>query len=98
MDNFISVKCLQSLKELKSHFPDKSFLKPFFIASLKLLVDLSLQIPSVGILHDQTQGLVVVVEEGPFVANNIRNADGSEETNLIERTLFFLLVQAGHQY
>lgn len=59
---------------------------------LEVLVDLLLDVSSIGQLHNDAEGLRAVVEESIAVVDDIGVRDGCEDADLIERVLLLLLL------
>ena len=77
-----------------SHFPNVSFLKSNFSCIFEF-IDFSLQISSIRELHYNTEGLLSVIKIGSMILNYVGYANGSQKSDLVECSIFFLLTHLG---
>ena len=75
MNDFLLVQFFTSIEQFIGNFPDIVLLKSLSVSLVFSVSNFVLQIASVGILHDDTETLRFVVEEGSFVGDNVRDSD-----------------------
>lgn len=86
----------QSLEQLKSNFPNEGLLEPLSMVLLESCIDFTLEISAVSVFHDYAKILVLVVKKGSLVANYIRYVNRGQQPDLIECTIFLLLIESSH--
>ena len=64
---------------------------------LALLCDLVLEIPTIGVLHQDAQLVGLGVEERALILDDGRDADRCQESDLVKGALSLLLVEPIHE-
>lgn len=96
MNDFVFMQYFKTMKQLKCNFPNKSLLKSFSVILFEASINLSFQISSISILHDEAQWLVFIIKKRAFIADNIGNIDGGKKSYLIKSTILLFIIESSH--
>lgn len=77
----------ETSQHVVSHLPNKVLVELVILADFFL--DETLEIPTICVLHNDTEHAVFFFKEGAFVLNDVRGIDGCQQTNFIEGIIFF---------
>jgi hypothetical protein len=92
------MKTFQTFEDMVCSFPNNLLIDSILTKIIKSFIDDTLKISSIGIFHDNTQGLYVWHVEAGLVCNDIWHADRSQEPNFIERSTFLFLFGVGQKH
>jgi hypothetical protein len=80
------MKFIETLEYIIGKLPN--FFLWYFCFVTDCLLDASLKITLIGVLHNDTQHFCLLVVEGFLVADDKRRLDGGQEPDLVESILF----------
>jgi hypothetical protein len=83
---------------MKGSFPNEALFKSLRIMQVGPVIDFMLEIPAISILHNYAEGLHLSEIEGRLIGNDVRHADGGEESYLIESCIFLFLLGIGQEH
>ena len=88
MHDFLLVQGGKTADHLVKDAPDVLF---FHVPhSFLVLVDLALQVASVGVLHHDAQRAAALLEESLFVGCHVLVLDGGQDSDLVDGIVFLL--------